>query len=455
MKYMGKIVKGCWPYLASVVMLGGMTMPYAAMGGETSATEQPFGAEDPFAVIGERKAVQSADAAPQSSDLKPQARAEVFFRGFDVNVNQNSRINPGNQFQKLQSLTGMAETRLTLMDYFDRQQSLRWLFKSYAAKSSYGETDRTLCNQVTLCSQVRVDEMFADWKGNNVFASIGKRRVNWGHAQGFNPVNVIAPPRDPLNPSYQTEGQPMIWLDRSGGLGSLDLILTRNYTQNWNSKQNRWGLRWGGASAKSDYAIYVFDGSPYQDGRAFERMVGASFSADVMPGMTLYMEAANFLHNYRNYYASDLAVQHKSGRYSQSVIGSSLDLGNRTSFFIEYLHNDQGYSQSDRLNYLQAADARLANGYDPTVVADFAQLAMNRNYLLANYKKELREKYNFNISALFAEDRSSSTRAEITYAASDYYEIRSSYLYSAGDKESEFGNTPYRGLFEIGIKASF
>jgi hypothetical protein len=293
-----------------------------------------------------------------------------------------------------------------------------------------------------------------DWKGQGTFASIGKRRINWGHAQGFNPVNVVAPPRDPLNPGYETEGQPMAWFSLTGRMAT-DVVLTRNYDKNWASDQNRWGLKWGMSGDESDYAIYYFDGARYQDGRDYERMLGASFSANLRPGLTLYMEAADFLRNYRNYYDSDGAVQRKDGSYLQVVVGSLIDLGGKSNVFVEYYRNGQGYTKDERRNYLLAADVGLATGTNNALADDFVALSMNRNYLLVGYKKEYREKYAFNLSVLVAEDRSSSTRLEGVYALSDYYEFRTSYLHNAGGRDSEFGNSPYAGLFEIGVNVSF
>jgi hypothetical protein len=450
-----------------LVLLGILAMPPLSSEAQaakpdadtTSAgVDDPFGGEDPFALIENRQeAAQPESAMPQDGGRKSQKRAELFLKGFYSSINNASRINPGNRFQHLEPSTGMVEARVTYSGYLNQQETLRWLFKGYGAGSSYQGAQTSLQGggDVPIRSKARIDEIFADWKGDRMFASLGKRRITWGHAQGFNPVNVVAPPRDPLNPEYQTEGQPLIWLSDSGTLGNIDLVLTRNYDENWNADQNRWGLRWGGASQKIDYAVYYFDGGAYRDGRAFERMVGGSFTADVIPGMTVYGEAANFLKNARNYYSANFAVRQKGGRYTQGVIGSSLDLGNKSSLFVELLYNSQGYTQEERRNYLQAADMRLFNGYDPALAGDFVPLSMNRNYLLANYKKEFRERYNFNLSTLRARDGSSSTRAAVYYALSDYYELRTSYLYYGGSKDSEFGNNPYRGLFEIGLKASF
>lgn len=409
----------------------------------------PFGEGDPFEMINsaQNAAPGYGNASPKAG-RKPNAQAAVYFKEFYTGVNDDARVNPGNRIQGLQDNTGVLETRMTLSDHLDDKQTWRWLFRGYASTSSDREVDGALRQQA------RIDELFADWKDQGLFASLGKRRVNWGHAQGFNPVNVVAPPRDPLNPGYETEGQPMAWFSHTRS-ATTDVLITRNYDKNWSSDRNRWGLRWGMPAAESDYALYYFDGADYRDGRAYERMLGASFSANVMPGLTLYMELAGFSENYRNYYDTGATVQRKAGSYVQGVIGSLIDLGAKSSVFIEYYRNGQGYTEDERRNYLAAADARLAVGNDQALTNDFIALSMNQNYLLVGYKKEYRENYTFNLSVLVAQDGSSSTRVEGAYALSDYYEFRTSYLHNAGDRESEFGNSPYAGLLEIGFNASF
>ncbi len=440
-------MKKSYAFLLAVWILAGG--PWLSVA-DAAGAEEPFGAEDPFSVLEGAQGMQVDSPAPQKTGRKPEVRAEVFFKGYEADISNASRINPGNRIQDLKEFTGSVETRMTVADYLNRQETVRWLFKGFAAGSNYHLADGTPRNK-----EARVDELFVDWKGDDLFVSIGKRRINWGHARGFNPVNAVAPPRDPINPNYQTEGRPMIWGSLRGAQGTVDVILTRNYDGNWNSDQNRWGLKWGGARGDTDYALYYFDGAPYPDGRAYERMAGASFTAVAAPGITLYMEAAGVERNYRNYYAPNGGIQRKSGGFFQGVIGSSLDMGGKSGLFVEYFFNGQGYSGDERINYLQTADARLGNGSDKTLMEDFTALAMNRSYILASLNKEFREKYTFALSVLMAGDSSSSTRAEVAYALSDYYEARMVYLYNAGGRDTEFGNSPYKGLFEIGIKASF
>lgn len=414
-----------------------------------SGSPDPFGGGDPFALVNDQHALPPGAAdTPRKAGHRPNAQTAVFLKEYYVGINEDSRINPDNRIQALRDNYGVVETRMTLSDRFDSRQALRWLFKGYASTTSIRDTDNVLD------SQARVDELFVDGKDGNLFASIGKRRINWGYAQGFNAVNVIAPPRDPLNPDYETEGQPLIWLSRSGSV-TTDVILTRNYDRNWSSDQNRWAVKLGMSPGDSSFSLYYFDGRRYPDGRDFERMLGASFSTNLVAGLTLYADAASFSHNYRNYYRSDGSAFRKDESYFQGVTGVSLDLGGKSSVFLEYFRNHQGYTVDERRNYLATADLRLATATDKALLGDFIPLSMNTKYLLAGYKKEYRDNYNFNLSAMLAEDGSISMRGEVDYALTDYYELRVSYLRNTGDGESEFGNNPYASLLEVGFNASF
>ena len=402
--------------------------------------EDPFGSGDPFATLEQAKDEGHVSSGVASAGQGgPSSRAEVFLKGFLTEINKTSPVNPGNRALALMERTGTVETRLTAQDFLDRDHSWRWLFRGFAAGPNYHGADGSQG-----AKEARVDEIFTDWKGDTLFSSFGKRRINWGHAQGFNPVNVVAPPRDPLNPQYQTEGQPMIWASASAAMGTADVILTRDYGQDWNSAAFRWGARWTIASATSDFSLYYFGGEKHKDGGDYEAMTGVSFATSFTGGFTLYAEGAWFARNYRGYYGHDGERLQKAGGYAQGVAGVSVNLGSRSSFFVEALYNGQGYSKEERSRFMASPAA-----------ADFIPLAMNRGYLLANLRKDFMEKWNFGANLLAAGDGSASARVELDYSITDYYEAQVSYLRNFGPRDSEFGASPVKGFLQIGIKASF
>lgn len=408
--------------------------------------QDPFGNDDPFAVLG-TQSVSAPDEPQRAARIKTEG--SVFLKSVHNDLNRDARINPGNRSMQLDKQRQIFEARLTLSQHLDEAQQWRWLLKGFASNASY-------VDQYGMANQGgRVDELFVDRKGEGWFANLGKRRIVWGHAQGFNPVNVVVPPRDPTNPSRETEGQPMLWVNRASGADSVDVLATRNYKRNYASDQNRWGVKLSHAAAKSDYALYYFDGEHYRDGRAYERMLGASFSADVYPGVTAYMEAARFGDNYRNYYNSGGASFLKNGAYWQTVAGSTLNLGGKRSIAVEYYRNGQGYSAVERLNYFRAADLQPASGLAAGIARDYKVAWMNRDYLLLRYQDEWRERYTLDASALVAGDRSHLLRAQGNYAISDYYELRIVLLRNQGQRDSEFGNSPVSNALEIWLGANF
>ena len=417
---------------------------YTAFGaaGVRAESAPALGDEDPFAVLGTRGVGNE-----NSEAVKP--KGLVYLKNVRSDPNSDSRINADNRDPRLQENLSVLETRLTLSDKIDISGQWRWLFKGFNAISSAREPDGSLREEA------RIDELFVDWKAAGWFASLGKRRINWGHAQGFNPVNVVVPPRDPLDPGRETEGQPMAWINRVSGAQSVDAVMTRNYDRAYRSDQNRWGLKWSFVAGKSDYALYYFDGQRDGDGRRMERMLGGSFSADIFPGVTLYMEAARFGVNNRNYYDAFSQRVNKNGAYWQAVAGSSVSLGGKRRAVLEYFRNDQGYSKTERLNYFRAVDTQLASGADTAITNDYFVTGMNRNYALVTYQDEFRERYLLDMSALFPGDQSYSLRVQGKYVVSDRYELRMVLLHNKGARASEFGNNRTSSMLELGLGISF
>ncbi len=396
---------------------------------------------------------------PEDSETFSPLRTTVnlTFSGSGQFLNDDSRLNPENTIQNIEEGEGAFETNLSVSDYVNAQDTLRWYFQAYGYYSSEtnGQNERV--------NVTRIDEVFTDWKGRNFFFSVGKRRINWGHALAFNPVNVIVPPRDPMNPNQESEGQPAAWLGYSRDAGSLNLYYTRDFDKDWNSDLNRWGARLDMFVGAFDVSLYYFDGQSYQDDRAYERLFGTSFSTNLLAGVTLYSEIAGFGHNYRNYYDSLGTAGLKDDVYIQGVIGSfvMLDPESFLSFFsgdagltLEAYYNDGGYSKSERENYFDALDQSLATGKF-SVLSDYQMLGMNQFYGLFSYRNSFKERYSAELTGLMAQDASFSLQSQVTYNLSDYYSITAKYIHNQGGGSTEFGNAPVSNLFEVMLDINF
>lgn len=380
-------------------------------------------------------------------------------------IDGDSRLNPDNNLLNLGKGAANVEARLTVSDYLNERKTMRWLFKEYSFYSSAADAQNRRRNLA------RVDELFADWKAGNWFVSVGKRRTNWGTAMAFNPVNVMVPPRDPLNPGLETEGQPVAWLSFNRSAITTDLFFTRDFDKDWNSDLNRWGARLGVAVGEWDVSGYYFDGQAYgprgeagdgaQDGRDYERMLGLSFSGNVLAGATLYSEMAGFNHNYRKYYASKGTSKLEDERYVQGVVGSYMVLSPESflSFFsgdasltLEAYYNGGGYAQSERKYYFEALDQARGN---PVVLGDYRFAGMSRCYFLAVYRNAFKERYTTELSGLVSQDRSFSLQAQVQYNLSDCYMVKAKLTHNRGDTQTEFGNAPVSDVLEISLDITF
>ena len=402
------------------------------------------------------------------SDVFPLDTAvNLSFTGAGRIINDDSRLNPENAIQDIDDGEVSFEAAVTVSDYLNEQQTLRWLFKSYSFYSSKADENEKREN-IT-----RIDELFVDWNAKSLFLNVGKRRINWGHAMAFNPVNVVVPPRDPLNPNQETEGQPIAWLSLSRDFAALDLIATRDFDKDWNSDLNRWGASLGLFVGEFDFSFYYFDGEPYpllgggrggsQDDRDYERMYGASFSTNLTSGITLYSEVAGFEHNYRNYYGSEGTGALNDELYVQGVVGSYIILSGESflSFFngsagvtLEAYYNSGGYSESERQNYYNTLDQALRDE-NPSVLGDYRFSDMNQFYALFRYSNSFKDRYTAELSGLFAQDLSCSLQAQLTYNLSDYYSLIGKVTHNQGGDESEFGNAPVSNLFELTLDINF
>jgi len=416
----------------------GQTPPYP--GGD------PFGDDKPVAA--QVSADATAEAPRHEATGNRKKEVSFLFRNIHNQTNQGSLLTAADPQLGTPTTLDVLETRVTLSDRIGDSERFRWLFKGFNTLSTVRGADGRPAQES------RLDEGFLDWRGEKWFFSLGKRRINWGHAQAFNPVNAVVPPRDPLDPSRETEGQPMFWMSRTEGAQSVDAVLTRNYDRNYASDGARWGLRWQRSAAGIDFAAYYFDGQAYRDGRPFEQMAGASFSADVYPGLTVYLESARFRGNDRNSYQPDGSIVVNRSPYWQAVAGAGYNLGGRGRIGLEYYRNGRGFEKSE-LSHFMASLENPGKGTAASVARNFSLTAMNRDYALLNYRDEFRERYTVDLTALAAMDRSISFRAQGAYTLSDYYEASIVILRNQGGRRSEFGTLPVTTSVELRFAAHF
>lgn len=376
---------------------------------------------------------------------------ELKFIGRQINI--NARMNPDNKILDLQENRQTITSLLSISDFPDQERKWRWLAKLYGVRLYESKSQST-----TDTSELRLDEAFIDGAFQNWFLSLGKRRNSWGPALAFNPVNVVVPPRDPLNPNQQTEGQPAVFVNYATDRIAFDLILTRDYDREWYGRYARWGGRFSIIMDESDAGFYYFDGEASEANEPYPRLFGFSFSSNFLADSTIYIEAANFSENVRNYYRVNGTTEKKEEPVSKVVLGSNTTLDGNTSLLFELYFNSAGYDKEERKNYFESVDAVLnpfPNISKFGVFNDYQFSEMNRSYFLISYRKsDILDQFNFALQILAAADSSSIVEIQGDYNMSDYYKLITTLRHYSGDKNSEFGNSTTTTEAEFGIKLS-
>ncbi len=384
----------------------------------------------------------------------PDTKGKLDLSIVNRNINQEARYNPDNEILELQELQQTIESSISLSDTLNESESLGWLIKLYGYRLY--ESDNQDDDEP---NEFRLDELFVDWSAGDWFLSLGKRRTSWGPALAFNPVNVVVPPRDPLSPDQQTEGHPVVLINYATDLATLEMIATRDYDREGYGQYARWGARFALILDEMDVGLYYFDGEPFEDDSEYSRLLGFSYSGNFLNDSTLYLEAASFSQNERNYYDESGEIFNRDETVYKVVLGSNTTIDGNTSILIEYYYNSAGYDEEERKNYFEKVDAILDPYPDITqfgVFDDFRFSEMNRNYLLISFRKsDIMEKLEIVLQLLAAEDGSSITEFEGDYNLSDYNKIFTNLKLYSGNEDSEFGNFQTTTELCIGLNASF
>lgn len=371
--------------------------------------------------------------------------AQIELGGAYYGINNDSRLNPNNSFYDLKETGQAAEIIFEASDRFGANSQGQWFIKTHNFFDSEFTSDQ----------YGRLDELFVDYQMENLYAQLGKRRINWGHAFAFNPVNVVVPPRDLLNPNQETEGRPMIWLQSGVGSWSADLIATRNYNSEFESDSSQWGARLTTVFGSTDMALYFFDGEDTIEGDDYPTLNGVSFSTDIGRGAVVFGEYARFDFNDRNYYDSQGMAYRVSDSYNEYVLGFNVRFGLENTVLFEYFHSSRGYTEEQRVNFFNAVENHT-DGLPLELIQDgylFAEMA--KQYVVLGYEKIYKENYQLLVRSLVSEDESVYFGVIGNYQFTPNYSFEIEWLQSFGDENSEFGNSLRDTSFKLALIATY
>ena len=265
---------------------------------------------------------------------------------------------------------------------------------------------------------------------------LGKKRVVWGAGFGFNPTDLVNPPKDPTDPNFQRAGAYMARLEANLGKVAFTLLASPavleqangipygfltypSYDQKDRQEHYLLAARAYALVADADVNLMLFFSNRYND--AFERKlrVGASFSRYFFTDYELHVEALVQQGSTRRYpnpacapdalqaflcarFATPLLEQRKlddSTLYPRVLVGTRRQFNDESLLSVEYYFQADGYTQAEFQGYvdqleLAKRERQLTAGLAPSggggeagIPQKFAFEPVGRHYLFLNYSK--------------------------------------------------------------------
>lgn len=267
---------------------------------------------------------------------------------------------------------------------------------------------------------------------------LGKKRLTWGAGMAFNPTDLLNPPKDPTDPTFQRAGAYMARIEVPFERWALTLVASPAVLQqrsgiptqllaypSWEAEDDhlhyQLALRGYALVENADLNLMVFYGNRYAD--AFERKlrVGASFSRYFFDDYELHVEGLFQTGSARDYVepgcVTDPAAAlrcvleqtpivskrrlEEATLLPRVLVGTRRQFGDESMLSLEYLYQADGYSRAELQNLVSALylvqQARRA-GLAPNAGAlggtsqdgvpqKFSFEPFGRHYLFATFQK--------------------------------------------------------------------
>ena len=225
---------------------------------------------------------------------------------------------------------------------------------------------------------------------DSVRITLGRQSFLTGYGYGWNPVDLVNPPKDPTDPDAEVRGvdalavrlSPASWLDAKfyGALPSdslsadyEDLLAGTEITFTVSSAEFKLAGLWGGReSSADDYDAYPHAGA-------------AGFFVDVF-GVGLYGEGAVRSRSRRNDPdAGGAASDVRSGPVFSVLAGAEYYFAAGPALAVEYFYNGEGWGSGAREDFTAALTGGLAGGGGAGEYASlYTPLYFARHYILVN-----------------------------------------------------------------------
>jgi len=287
---------------------------------------------------------------------------------------------------------------------------------------------------------------------------IGKKRMKWGKGYAWNPVAFIDRPKNPNDPELALEGYMVLSMDYiksfPGKLKTLTftpfILPVSDHINSTFGKQNR--LNFGG---KIYFLFYDTDiDLMFLSGGSGPARYGMDFSRNITSNFEVHGEFAYIPDYSKNVIHGDGTVGEEKYASKNYLLGIRFLTKTNTTFFFEYLKNENGYTSREMENfyslidlayqsYLLTGDDRQIKFLSGASSQAYRTFAPMQNYLYLR----ISQKEPWNIlyfipsftSIVNLSDISISLTPELLYNPITNLELRAKITVLLGKSESEFG----------------
>lgn len=282
---------------------------------------------------------------------------------------------------------------------------------------------------------VSINELYVSQDiGEKFNLLVGKKRVVWGPGFGFNPTDLINPPKDPTDPSFQRAGAWMVQLEENLGDYAFTVLGVPSATEQFNGipsafvRYPGWDPQDGAYHylfaarayalvASADLNLMLFYGNRFNDAFDHKLRVGASFSRYFFTDYEVHVEALFQQGSTRRYPNPDCGPDTialflcqrfqnpilDQSRLTDSTVSTKALAGTRRQFddestlSIEYYFQSDGFSRSEMQDYVNQLELLKGNRQVVAPITTtqatsgipqkFTFDPLGRHYLIVNYSK--------------------------------------------------------------------
>lgn len=304
----------------------------------------------------------------------------------------------------------------------------------------------------------------------------GKKRLVWGPGFAFNPTDLVNPPKDPTDPSFQRAGAYMARFEVTLPQYTFTFLAAPAVTKqangipfrfltypSWDERDDELHYQLAARAyalvADSDLNVMLFYGNKYTEAEPFrDRLrVGASFSRYFFTDYELHAEVLLQNGSARTY-ASSRCVADVQGLFGcfqrrealtnqrrldektilpKALFGVRRQFADESLFSVEYLYQADGYSRrefedfvrvaalSSRVPQIQAPNADTTARADTGTPQKFTFQPVAKHYAFVTFQKP-RIKDDFTLSAtaiINAQDLSGLITPSVTWQAQEWLQL--------------------------------